>query len=74
MMPWDFTHRDNPYDEDEQANFYQSALETMWDEEWFGGFFWWDWYTFLPKEKEERGFSIYGKKAEDIVRRMYSGK
>ncbi|MCD7730756.1 MAG: glycosyl hydrolase family 53 [Oscillospiraceae bacterium] len=74
MMPWDFTHKDFPYDEDEQANFYESALKTMSDEEWFGGFFWWDWYTFIPKQKNERGFSIYGKKAENIVREWYKNR
>ena len=70
-MPWDFTHPDLPYDEDEQANFYESAMKTMWNEDWFCGFFWWDWYTFLPTKEKELGFSIYGKKTEDIVKNRY---
>lgn len=74
MMPWDFTHRDCPYSEDEQANFYESAMTSMWNEEWFAGFFWWDWYTFLPENKNELGFSIYGKKTESIVRDWYTNK
>lgn len=74
MMPWDFTHKDLPYNEDEQANFYQSAMTAMWDEPWFGGFFWWDWYTFLPQKEQETGFSIYGKKTEQIVREWYTTK
>lgn len=71
-MPWDFTHKDLPYDEDEQANFFESALRVFSGENWFCGFFWWDWYTFLPKQKEEKGFAIYGKKAEEVVRRWYN--
>ena len=47
-------------------------MKTMWDEDWFCGFFWWDWYTFLPTKEKELGFSIYGKKTEDIVRKMYT--
>ena len=74
MMPWDFTHKDNPYDEDEQANFYESAMRTMWNEDWFEGFFWWDWYTFLPERENELGFSIYKKKTEGIVRDWYTNK
>lgn len=72
MMPYDFSHKEFPYDEDEQANFYESCMTVMWDEPWFGGFFWWDWYTKLPKNSPEMGFSIVGKKAEDVVKRWYA--
>ncbi len=72
MMPWDFTHRELPYSEEEQARFYESCFRAMWDEKWFGGFFWWDWYTFLPDEQEEKGFSIAGKQAEQVVRDWYA--
>ena len=72
MMPYDFSHREFPYDEDEQANFYESCLRSMWNEPWFAGFFWWDWYTYLPEAQQEMGFSIAGKKAEKIVREWYA--
>ena len=72
MMPYDFTHRDLPYDEDEQANFYESCFRAMWDEPWFGGFFWWDWYTIIPQRRPELGFSIVGKKAELVVKHWYN--
>lgn len=71
MMPYDFTHTDFPYDEDEQANFYESSFESMWDEPWFAGYFWWDWYTKLPQTNPEMGFSIVGKKTEEIVKNWY---
>lgn len=73
-MPWDFMHRDLPFNEDEQANFYSSVIKVFWDMPWFSGFFWWDWSTKLyPLEeaKQNRGFDIYGKKAEDIVKHWY---
>ena len=66
MMPYDFSHREFPYDEDEQANFYESAMAAMWNEPWFAGFFWWDWYTRLPQRQPEMGFSIVGKKTEKV--------
>lgn len=72
MMPYDFNHQEFPYDEDEQANFYESAFRAMWNEPWFGGYFWWDWYTKLPQKTEETGFSIAGKKAETIVKSWYA--
>lgn len=71
MMPYDFSHREFPYDEDEQANFYESCMMTMWNEPWFGGFFWWDWYTKIPQRKPETGFSIVDKKAEQVVKKWY---
>ncbi|WP_310828829.1 glycoside hydrolase family 113 [Paenibacillus pedocola] len=73
-MPWDFTHKELPASEEEQANFYRSALETFWDEPWFAGFFWWDWSTRLYKAEEASsnvGFDIYGKEAEQVLREYY---
>ncbi len=71
MMPYDFSHREFPYDEDEQANFYESCFQSLWDEPWFAGFFWWDWGTCLPKRFPNTGFSIVGKKAEETVKSWY---
>lgn len=74
-MPWDFVHTEYPRDEDEQANFYESALRAMWDEPYFEGFFWWDWNTFLTPDdriKTDTGFGIHGKKAEKILTDWYT--
>ena len=71
IMPYDFSHREFPYDEEEQANFYESCFRSMWDEPWFAGFFWWDWYTKIPDRDQETGFSIVGKKAENVVKEWY---
>ena len=71
MMPYDFSHREFPYDEDEQANFYESCFRATWDLPWFAGYFWWDWYTKIPQRDPEMGFSIVGKKAEQVVREWY---
>ena len=73
-MPWDFTHVDNARSEEEQANFYESALRAVWGEDWFGGYFWWDWPTFLPPDDrigKDTGFMIYGKKAETLLTKWY---
>lgn len=71
MMPYDFSHKEFPYDEDEQANFYESCFKATWDQPWFGGYFWWDWYTKIPERTPEMGFSIVGKKAEQVVKEWY---
>jgi len=76
-MPWDFVHRDLPFDEDEQANFYSSVLKVFWDRPWFGGFFWWDWSVRLyplAEAKTNRGFDIYGKRAEAVLKEWYIGR
>ena len=74
--PYDFKDRlDVPLDEDEQADFYESAMRTFWDDEWFGGFFWWDWKAKLtPDDKihENRDFTVYGKKAESVLKKWYT--
>lgn len=76
-MPWDFEHSELPFNEEEQAAFYRSVMKAFWDEPWFAGFFWWDWSTKLyPLEeaKADRGFDIYGKKAEEVVKEWYGKK
>ncbi|MDR0315382.1 MAG: hypothetical protein LBH97_00610 [Treponema sp.] len=75
MMPWDFSHRKFPFDEDEQAHFYSSCLRTFFDEPWFAGFFWWEWSTRIydiDKAKNNRSFNVYGKKAEKVLKKWYS--
>ena len=75
-MPWDFQHKDFPHDEEEQANFYDSCLSVFGNQEWFGGVFWWDWSTFIYDDKEtakqDNGFNIHLKKAEDVLKEWYA--
>mgnify|MGYP001222984761 CR=1 FL=1 len=76
-MPWDFKHRDLPARQEEQAAFYRSALRVFWHEPWFAGFFWWDWSVKLYDAGEaalDRGFDIYGKEAERVLRIWYEGE
>ena len=73
-MPWDYLN-DFPYDETEQANLYSSCFKAFYNEPWFAGFFWWHWDTFLyDKSKKDLGFTIYGKKAEGVLREWYEKK
>lgn len=75
QYPWDFHYRaDRETDEQEQADFYEAALSSTWDKPWFCGYFWWDWKAKLPpieKAHENRDFTIYGKKAEQILKKWY---
>ena len=73
-MPWDFEHKELPFNESEQANFYSSVMKVFWDEPWFAGFFWWDWSTELypiEEAKANRGFDIYGKQAGEVLKTWY---
>lgn len=74
-MPWDFTHRDLPFSEEEQADFYESSLSVMSGRDWFAGYFWWDWSTFIYDDREtagsDVGFNIHLKKAEEVVKKWY---
>lgn len=74
--PWDFHNRpEKPIDEDEQARFYETAMESFWDVPWFSGFFWWDWRAKLPSEeiaRIDRDFGVYMKKAEKVLKEYYT--
>lgn len=75
MMPWDFVHTELPWDEDEQAAFYESCLEAYHDKDWLAGFFWWDWsieiYDTRAEALEDNGFNIHLKKAEEVIKKWY---
>ena len=75
QMPWDFVHKEFPYSEQEQANFYDSSIEVMSEYDWFMGYFWWDWSTYIYDTIEEasvdNGFNIHLKKAEEVLKKWY---
>lgn len=75
QYPWDFQDRPEvPIDEDEQSDFYETAMEATWDIPWFAGYFWWDWKVVIPAEtemKHDRDFTVYGKKAEKTLKEWY---
>ncbi len=73
-MPWDFSHRELPYDGEEQARYYQAALQSFWNEPWFLGFCWWDWKAQLYDRddgKTNTDFCVYGKPAEEVLSEWY---
>lgn len=74
--PWDFHNRpEKPIDEQEQSDFYETAMEATWDVDWFAGYFWWDWKASLPpieEAKKNRDFTIYGKLAEETLKKWYT--
>ena len=75
-MPWDFSHKDLPVDQDEQAAFYDSCLSVFGDKDWFGGMFWWDWSTYIYDDEAtastDVGFNIHLKKAEKVLKDWYT--
>lgn len=76
--PWDCDDsRDMPPEQQEQADYYDTAMETFWNEPWFCGFFWWDWPAILydiDDAKNDKNFCAYGKEAEKVMKRWYTGK
>lgn len=66
---------DSPLDDSEQANYYRAFLKTFETAPWFMGYSWWDWPARLyPHEEaaENRGFCIYGKEAENVLKEWYA--
>ncbi len=74
MHPWDFLW-DTPYDGKQQADYMQASFESYWDMPQWMGFFWWKWDEtqyrphYFGDPAGERGFTIQGKPAEDVMRR-----
>jgi len=69
--PWEWG-TEAPVDLEGQRNAYQAAFEVFWEEPWFAGVFWWTWRA-DPEQggPNDRGYTPYGKPAEDVVREYY---
>lgn len=73
--PWKTPHERNrraPLSLEDQALCYQAIFESFWDKEWFYGFYWWKWPTYLeyggPRSSD---FTPNGKPAERVVQEWY---
>ncbi len=74
--PWKTPHERNrqaPLSLEDQALCYQAIFESFCDQEWFYGFYWWKWPTYLeyggPANSD---FTPNGKPAEQVVAEWYS--
>lgn len=75
--PWSHHGQGIEYDGDEQARFYEGIYRTFWNEDWWAGVTWWEWYPTLYPEEEAGShvdFCPYGKPAEGLTRKWYKKK
>ncbi len=65
-------------DMQEQANLYQTALETFWNKPWLQGLFWWSWFPYGTGVGWGEGgpndpnYSPHNKLAEQVLRSWYA--
>jgi hypothetical protein len=73
QYPWDW-QRQGSVDFQEQADAYQAAFESVWDQPWFAGMYWWEWDTdpFQGGPCDD-GYTPHDKIAEDVLRAWYGG-
>ncbi len=71
---------DGGYDPEEQATYLEAVLRLFWDEPWWAGLYWWKWdennhrTQFVDDPAGNKGFTIYGKKAADVMTQWFSRK
>ncbi len=61
---------------EEQERFYEAMFRHVSQRDWVRGFGLWDWSAHLHTEKEaltDDGYGVYGKPAEQVIRRFYEG-
>ena len=79
MLPY-FWGGEGGYDGDEQARFLDAVLTTFWKEPWWMGMYWWKWdeQNYRPEFKVDprgdKGFTIDGKPAAEVMKRWYGRK
>jgi hypothetical protein len=73
MHPWDW-QIEGEVDLQEQMDCYLAALESIYNQPWLGGIYWWSWSPDpLEGGPDDDGYSPHGKPAEDVLRRWYGG-
>jgi len=69
--PWNW-QRHGKIDLQEQADCYEAAFKTFWDEQWFKGFYWWMWEPDPGVGgADDDGYTPYKKPAEDVLKAYY---
>lgn len=62
-----------PVDLEEQRLCFEVLFQTFWDEEWFFGFYWWQWFSDLNYSPVPAvDFQFRNKPAAEVVREYYS--
>lgn len=73
--PWKTPHERNrraPLSLEDQALCYQAIFESFWKQEWFYGFYWWKWPSYLENGgPASNDFTPNGKPAEKVVAEWY---
>jgi len=76
--PWKTPHQRNRGAQlalEDQAMCYQAIFESFWDKDWFYGFYWWKWPTYLEYGgPNNNDFTPNGKPAEKVVAEWYLKK
>ena len=71
--PWD-SWEVSDLDLQEQANAYQAAFESLYNQPWLAGMFWWTWYPDRFQSGAcDDSFTPHQKPAEDVLRLWYGG-
>ena len=68
--PWDYTSQ-APAAPELQARCLQALFEVWHQDKRLEGVYIWNWFG--PRDPEDRGYSLRGKPAEDVLRRWYRG-
>jgi len=64
--------RATPYFED-QVRCYRAIFETFWEQDWFYGFYWWKWPTYMEDGGlNSTGITPAGKPAAKVIQEWYS--
>jgi hypothetical protein len=64
---------DAPLDLRTQAEAYEAFFEAVWPRAWFGGVYWWKWFSYPGHGGPgSNDFELEGKPAEEVVRRRYA--
>ncbi len=69
--PW-LVDREAPVNLDLQVEAYEAFFEAVWPQPWFGGVYWWKWFTHLDHGGlDDNDYSPHLKPAERVLRDHY---
>lgn len=74
IEPWSWPRnmKDVTISDEAQALCYEAFFQSVWNENWLAGVYFWKWYPHGPRRVSETDFTPQGKSAERIMRENFA--
>jgi hypothetical protein len=71
IEPWRWPQKDEVVSFAAQSNCYEAFFQTVWQEPWIAGVYFWKWYPHTPRRTMQSDFTPQGKPALEVMSKWF---